>query len=937
MLYSGVQAKEEAQKLMSDLPTGTVTFLFTDIEGSTKLWEKSPRSMQIALTRHDALLWEAIEGHGGFVFKTVGDAFCAVFPTALGALKSALAAQRGLFSEAWGDEIGALRARMALHTGTTHERDGDYFGPPVNRVARLLSAGHGGQVLLSCSTQELVRDHLPPQTHLRDLGERRLKDLSRPERIFQLTAPDLPSEFPPLKTLESHTNNLPLQATPLIGREREVEAVCGLLRSSETRLLTLLGPGGTGKTRVGLQVAAELVDDFEDGVFFVPIAAITDPTLVAPTIARALGLSEGGAQPPEESLEGYLRDRQTLLLLDNLEQVLEAAPVVDRLLSTAASLKILVTSRTPLGLYGEYEFPIPPLSLPDPESLPPLENLTEYAAVRLFVERARAVRPDFSLAEDNAPAVVEICARLDGLPLAIELAAARIKLLSPQAMLSRLDSRLKLLTGGARNLPERQRTLRNAIAWSYEMLDEGEKTLFARLAAFSGGSTLEAVEAVCDPRGDLPEDALDVVSSLLDKSLLRQEEGQGAEPRLMMLETIREFALEKFEESDDTEAIRCAHAEYFLALAEEAEPELWGPEDAAWLNQLEQEHDNMRAALSWAIGHEEAELALRLGGALRWFWNMGGYYGEGRSWLEAALARDGWAPAHARAKVLEGVGWLANQQGDLDRAEAAAEEGLELSTEAGLGEVVVADFQNVLGDAARHRGDYERAAELLEMSLALHRAARDTRGVAWSLGNLANVASDRGNYERAKNLYEEGLALSRGLGGAELLGAYLISLGDEYLLEGNLERATKLNEEAAELYRKRGRKGLLQIALDNLGWSALIRGDLQRAETLHEESLVLCRELGDKLIGLESIEGFACAAGAGGAAERAARLFGAVEALREAAGYHQATRAHSLREPYLAAARSQVAEAAWAEAWEEGRSMTFEEATAYALQGKTGG
>src|ERR671912_238861 len=645
---------------MADLPTGTVTFLFTDIEGSTKLWEKSPRGMQVALTRHDALLWEAIEGHGGFVFKTVGDAFCAVFPTALGALESALAAQRGLFSEAWGEEIGALRARMALHTGTTHERDGDYFGPPVNRVARLLSAGHGGQVLLSSSTQELVRDHLPPQIHLRDLGERRLKDLSRPERVFQLTAPDLPSEFPPLRTLESRTNNLPLQATPLIGRERDVEAACGLLRSSETRLLTLLGPGGTGKTRVGLQVAAELVDDFEDGVFFVPIAAITDPTLVAPTIARILGLSEGEAQPPEELLEGYLRDRQTLLLLDNLEQVIEAAPVVEKLLSSAANLKILATSRIPLGLYGEYEFPVPPLSLPDPDSLPPLEHFTEYEAIRLFVERARAVKPDFSLTEENGPAVVEICKRLDGLPLAIELAAARIKLLPPRVLLDKLGNRLKILTGGARNLPERQRTLRNAIEWSYELLDEGEKLLFARLGVFSGGATLEAIEAVCDAEGDLPTDVFDGASSLLDKSLLRQEEGAGGEPRFVMLETIHEFANAMLEGSGEAEAMRRAHASYFLALSEEADPALKGAEDAAWLDRLEQEQDNMRTALSWAIEHEEGELALRLGAALRWFWYMEGYYGEGSRWLEAAL-RKNWdaASTEGRARALEGVGWLA--------------------------------------------------------------------------------------------------------------------------------------------------------------------------------------------------------------------------------------------------------------------------------------
>jgi predicted ATPase/class 3 adenylate cyclase len=923
---------------MADPPTGTVTFLFTDIEGSTKLWEKSPRGMQVALIRHDAVLWEAIERHGGFVFKTVGDAFCAAFPTALGALEAALAAQRGLFSEAWGAEIGTLRARMALHTGATHERDGDYFGPPVNRVARLLSAGHGGQILLSSSTQELVRDHLPAATHLRYLGEKRLKDLSRPERIFQLTTPALPSEFPPLKTLESHTNNLPLQATPLVGREREVEAVCGLLRSSETRLLTLLGPGGTGKTRVGLQVAAELADDFEDGVFFVPIAAITDPTLVAPTIARVLGLSEGGAQPLEELLEGYLRDRQTLLLLDNLEQVLEAAPIVERLLSNAPNLKILATSRIPLGLYGEYEFPVPPLSLPDPDSLPPLEYLTEYEAIRLFVERARAVRPDFSLTEENGPAVVEICERLDGLPLAIELAAARIKLLPPRVLLDRLGNRLKILTGGARNLPERQRTLRNAIEWSYGLLDEGEKMLFGRLGVFSSGATLEAMEAVCDAEGDLPTDVFEGASSLLNKSLVRQEEGAGGEPRFVMLETIHEFANAKLEGRGEAEAVRRAHAEYFLALAEEADPMLWGAEDAAWLDRLEQEHDNMRTALSWAIEHEEGELALRLGAALRWFWYMEGYYGEGRRWLEAALGKD-WdaAAAEARARALEGVGWLASGQGDLDRAQAAAEEGLKLSTEAGLGDVVVADLQNVLGEAvARHRGDYEWAAELLTEGLALHRKAGDIRGVAWSLGSLANVSGDRGNYEQAKRLYEEGLALSRELDGAELLGTYLINLGYESLLEGKPESATALNEEAAELFRKRGRRGGLQHALDNLGWATLLQGDYERAETLHKQSLRVSQDLGDELIASESLEGLACTAGAQREAERSAILFGAAEGLREAEGYQQAPRDHSLREPYLAAARSLVGETAWGAAWKKGRSMQFEDALVYALEDSNG-
>jgi len=916
---------------MADLPTGTVTFLFTDLEGSTKLWEKSPEGMQVALARHDAVLWEAIEGHGGFVFKTVGDAFCAAFPTAHDALEAVLAAQRTLFSEEWGEETGTLRARMALHTGAAHERDGDYFGPPVNRVARLLSAGHGGQILLSSSTQELVRDHLPPQTHLGDLGERHLKDLSRPERIFQLTAPDLPSEFPPLRTLDAYPNNLPLQATPLIGREREVEAVCARLRSPDTRLLTLVGPGGTGKTRVGVQVAAELVDDFEDGVFFVPLAAIEDPSLVAPTIARVLGLSEDGAQPPEELLEGYLRERHMLLFLDNLEQVIESASMVDRLLSSGAGLKILATSRIPLGLYGEYEFPVGPLSLPDRESLPPVENVTEYEAVRLFVERARAVKPDFALTEEDGAVVVEICYRLDGLPLAIELAAARIKLLSPRVLLDRLGNRLKILTGGARNLPERQRTLRNAIEWSYELLDEGEKMLFGRMGVFSGGATLEALEAVCDARGDLPADVFDGAASLLDKSLLRQEEGTEGEPRFVMLETIREFANVKLEGSGESEESRRLHAEYFLALSEEAGPGLKGPEQEMWLERLESEHNNMRAALSWTIERREGGLGQRLAGALWRFWWMGGYFDEGRRWLEETLAEGDGAPV-PRGKTLDGLSWLYHLLGDLDRAEAVAEEGLQLSAEAGIETGTVASLRGTLGEVVRSRGDHERAEELFEESVSLYREIGDRWGEAWSLGSLANVAGDRGDHERAKRLYEEGLALSQRLGDARPFGAYLGSLGYEFLLEGNLERAVELNEEAAALFRKQGRRGDLRYVLVNLGWAALLRGDHERAEASYEECLVLCRELGDRLTASESLEGLACSAGDRGAAGRASVLFGAAEALRAATGYQLAPRDRSLREPYLAAARAQVAEAAWSAAWEEGHSMEFDAAVVYALE-----
>src|SRR5829696_7836638 len=920
---------------MAEPHTGTITFLFTDVEGSTSLWERNPKAMSEALSRHDEILRTAIEAHNGHVFKTVGDAFYAAFSTALEALSAALDAQRALHHAEW-EETGPLRVRMALHTGATEERDGDYFGPSLNRVARLLSAGHGGQVLMSLATEELVRDELPEETALRDLGERRLKDLFRPEHVFQITTSGLPTEFAPLRTLDARLNNLPAQPTPLVGREREVAQVCERLRSPAVRLLTLTGPGGTGKTRLGLQAAAELIDEFAGGTFFVPLAPITDPALVAPTIARALGLTETGDQTLEELLRDYLRDRQTLLLVDNFEQVLGAAPLVTELLSAAPNLKVLTTSRIVLRLYGEYEFAVPPLEVPDPKRPQPLEQVTQYDAVRLFIERARAAKADFTVTSDNAPEVAEICARLDGLPLAIELAAARTKLLPPRAMLDRLGDRLKLLTGGARNLPQRQRTLRGAIEWSYELLDAGEMTLFSRLAVFSGGCTLEAMEAICDAESELPMDILEGTSSLMDKSLLRQEEGAEGEPRFVMLETIHEYGRERLNKSGEAEEIRRLHAEYFLALAELGESKLWGPEEAKWLECLEIEHDNMRDALSRALDAVEAELALRLAGALWRFWWMRGYYDEGRRWLEAALAKDGRASA-ARAKALEAVGWLADDQGDIDRAVAAAEEGLSLSARAKIESSVTASFLRMLGSAAYVHGDHEQAARLYEESLALSREARDERGVASSLLQLGNVSGDRGAHEEAKTFYEEGLALSRKLDDKALLASALISVGAEFLLQGDYERGAMLNEEAAELYRERGNRGHLQYALDNLGWAALMRGNLQQAEELHRESLALSRQLGDKLVAAEALEGLACSASARGEAERVARLFGAAEAQREAVGYRQEPREHALRQPYLVAARPRLSKARWDAAWAEGRQLGFEEAIAYALGKAWGG
>src|SRR5215212_7780228 len=923
---------------MTGPPTGTVTFLFTDIEGSARLWERNSQEMQEALARHDELLRTAIEARDGYVFKTVGDAFCAAFGTATDAAEAALACQLALLEEGWAEEVGAIRVRMALHTGAAEERDGDYFGPPVNRVARLMSAGHGGQVLLSLPAQELVRDQLPAGTSLRDLGEHRLKDLFRPERVFQLVSPDLPSEFPPLRTLDAYRNNLPLQPTPLVGREKEVAEVCDLLRGEETRLLTFTGPGGIGKTRVALQAAADLLDDFPDGTFFAPLATLTQAELFFSTVAETLGVQETGEQPLDESLKDYLKERRLLLVLDNFEQVLGAAPTVTELLAAAPGLKVLATSRAPLGLYGEHEYDVPPLSVPDVRHLPDFKTLSQYEAVRLFIERAKSAKVDFEVTDESAPAVAEICVRLDGLPLAIELAAARIKMLPPKAMLQRLGSRLKLLTGGARDLPERQRTLRATIEWSHALLDGGEQVLFGRLAVFSGGRTLEAIEAICDAEGDLPVEVFEGVSSLVDKSLLRQEEGPGGEPRFVMLETVHEFAREKLGESEKAEQIKRVYAEYFLNLAEEAYPELKGPNQLEWLERLEAEHDNMRAALSWALKRKEVEVALRLGSALSYFWSMRGYQSEGRSWLEEALAIEGRVSPEVRAMALAAAGELAFEQGELDRAQEAYDEGLELLEHEGR-EPSEAEplLLGLLGWVEWEREDYRRAKQLFEEGLALSREMSDTWWLASSLSNLALVSYSQGDYERATELYDESMDLFREQGDKQSLALCLNNLAMLVCSQGELGRAGKLTEEGVALHRELGIRGGVSVGLYNLGWIALLQDDLGRAADLYSESLSLAWDIGMNPTVQSALEGFACVAREEGDAERAAQLWGAAQTLHETKGIPRDSDFLAEADARISAVRSGMGEEVWEEALRKGRAMTLEEAVSYALEEEASG
>ena len=610
-----------------------------------------------------------------------------------------------------------------------------------------------------------------------------------------------PFAFPPKKPPGAGKQNLPTPKTSFVGREREIVELKREL--AMTRLLTLTGVGGSGKTRLALEAARDLVGAYQDGVWLVELAPLSEGKLVPQAVARTMRVREQPGRPLIDALTEALHKKTTLLVLDNCEHLADSvAHLADKLLALCSNLRVLTTSRETLEVEGEVVRRVPPLSVPHTDRLPAAGELMHYDAVRLFVERTRLRLSAFEITPHNATAVAEVCTKLEGIPLAIELAAARMDVLTAEQIAQRLDRALGLLTGG-RATDRRHRTLRATLDWSFELLSEPERKLFCRLSVFAGGWTLEAAEAVGAGDGIEEGDVMELFLTLVDKSLVVSEAEEGGF-RYRMLEPLRQYAQEKLEESEEAQATKRAHAEYFLALAEEAEPRLWESGDKAWFGRLEREHDNIRAALSWTLEHGEAELALRLGGALRWFWSARGYYGEGRRWLERALSEEGRTSAKARAKALDGVGWLASEQRDIERAEAAAEEGLKLSEEAGIGGVILADFKNLLGEAAWLRGDYERAAELVEEGLMLHREARNTRGVAWSVCSLANTSSELGDYERSKELFEEGIALAREMGGALPLGDLLMALGYEYLLEGDHERATALSEEAAELYRKRG-------------------------------------------------------------------------------------------------------------------------------------
>ena len=978
---------------MHHFPTGTVTLLFTDIEGSTRLLQQLGNRYADVLTEYRQLLRAACQQWHGHEVDTQGDAFFVAFVRAMDAISAAVDVQRTLAAHPWPEGV-IVRVRIGLHTGEPSVVSEGYVGMDVHYAARLMSAGYGGQVLLSQTTRDLVEHDLPEGVSLRNLGEHRLKDVGYSSHIFQLVIADLPADFPPLMTLStrsSYPNNLPVMPTPLIGREQEIAAVQHLLRIQEVRLLTLTGPGGTGKTRLSVQVAAELSDQFPDGVFFVALAAVSDADLVVPTLAKVLGIREGGSRPLLESLKEHLQQKQVFLLLDNFEQVAPAALQIEDLLLACPHIKVLITSRALLHLQTEHVFSVPPLALPDITHLPKSKALEQYASVALFIQRAQAIQPSFQVSQSNARAIAEICVRLDGLPLAIELAAARIRLLPPQALLARLSNSLQVLTAGAQTLPMRQQTLRNAIQWSYDLLDIQEQQLFRRLSVFVGGWTLEAAEAVVNAGQQASADGLPVldgIASLLDKSLLLQVALDDEEPRLIMLETIREFGWKSLVASGEMEATQQAHASYYLALADEAEAQLGGPQLIAWLDRLEQEHDNLWAALSWLLEEDEAsgdirgtdeghniEMALRMSAALERFWVVRGHRSEGRTILERALARNKGGTTPVRAKALITAARLAFSQSDYERGETLAREGLALFRK--LGDIRgIALSLDRLGMAAWRRGDFAAARSLMEEDLSLFRKLGDKERVAWSHFTFGLLNSKQGEYARAQTLFEESLTMHRVFGNKRGIAASLNQLaigklvtrsdpvsarslleealtlnreiGDKEgiavsssllaelaLSQNDLVTARSLAEESLVLYREMEyHKGTAE-SLSLLARIATVRGDYASARALCNECLAIAKELGDRELlasGLERLAGVIAAQESGGTSIQlavwAAKLWGAAESLREVIGAPIPPLERATYECAVTTMRTQLGEEVFATAWAEGRNMTPDQALA---------
>jgi predicted ATPase/class 3 adenylate cyclase len=943
-----------AQGELSALPTGTVTFFFTDIEGSTRLLQELGASRYAMLqAEYRQLLRAAMTAHGGHEVDSQGDSSFSVFAIASSAVAAAVAAQRAMAAHPW--PAGTMvRIRMGLHSGTAQVAGERYIGLDVHRAARIAAAGHGGQVLLSLTTRDLVEHELPAGAALRDLGAHRLKDLQRPEHLSQVVLSDRPNDFPPLNTLDAHPHNLPVQLTSFVGRARELAELKPLLLTS--RLLTITGPGGTGKTRLALSLAADVVELFADGVWLVELAPLADPTLVPHSVAAMLGVREQPGRPILDTLVDYLRPKDLLLVLDNCEHLIATcALLAETLLRAASSVHILASSREALGITGETAYRVPSLPLPDVHTAS-LDALTQNDCVRLFVERATATHSPFRLTAKNAPAIAQIGRRLDGIPLALELAAARTKVFPPDQIVALLDDRFRLLTGGSRTALPRHQTLLALIEWSHDLLTAAERMLLRRLSVFAGGWSLDAAQAVCGDR--LGEDVLETLAHLADKSLIDVEEPtEAAEGRYRLLETVQQYARDKLLASGEPERVRDRHLEYFVQFAEEAEPHLRGAEQLDWLDRVEREHDNLRIALAWALESGKSEHALRLAGALYYFWELRAYWSEGQKWLDEALAlfarqQNGTAAAGGvgetsiptrgevalRAKALYAAGKMRfGAQFDFAGSRTMVEESLRLWREL--------DDKWWMAAALEHVGfmllpeDAQTAIARLEEGVSLAREVKDRWPLAMCLVRLAGAVAGT-DVAAARRIREEGVMVARSVGDKSVLSQGLQGLAPFYQVEGNFTAAASVAEEAVAEARAIGSVTQVFLSLFALVGTACLRGDLTTAREYCVQALAYSRETGASQWLFMVLLAFSVVALFGGEAERGVHLFAAGTTplrergfdLRKVALAGEGGPSFSIIEQILEKAREQLGPTAFATAWAEGQQLTPEQALALATE-----
>ena len=910
------------------LPTGTVTFLFTDIEGSTRMAEENPDKWGSLHARHHEIMREAIDSCHGYTFQTVGDSFCASFDTAFDGLQAAIKAQTNLLHENWGSM--PIKVRMGIHTGNAEILPiGDYSGYlTLSRVQRLMSAGHGGQILLSQSSQNLVREDLPEKVFLRDLGEQRLKDLTHPEHIYQVIAPGLPVDFPALKTLTTQLNNLPNQPTPFVGREREISSVMGLLRNSQVRLVTLSGAGGTGKTRLSLQAGAELVDEFEHGVWFVELATLKDPKLLLPAIAATLKVNESSGTSVVQALNEFLLERHLLLILDNFEQIIASAPLLGSLLSSAPKIKILVSSREVLRLRGEHDFPVPPMSLPELRRKQTAAVLAQYEAVALFAQNAQAANPTFALTEDNAEIIAQICSKLDGLPLAIELAAARSRLLKPAVMLEKLRNRLDTLTGGARDLPGRQQTIRGTIDWSYELLDNTEKVFFSRLGVFVGGWTLESAEAVCGK--GLHGDVLSLLESLLNKSLIRQVNGKSGEDRFTMLETIHDYAFEKLTQSGELQTSQHELATMIGTVLDNTLHAQGGTNEVSYFAKLDDELDNLRTTMEWSLARNQPELAFKVS-RLWEYWVQRVNKLEPLHWVERALKMETDAPDLERAYAFNGAGNLEIGIAEWHRAEKYYQTALDLFKKLNHRDGISRCLNN-LGNIAKSDKEFEKARQLYEESMDYHDP--DSFTISLTLDNLGNIARIREDWEVARGYFLRSREICERLGAAAGVSYADWFLGIVALAQMDLEEARQRFTSAAKANYIDTNPMMRDNYTGLIGYVHLLEGDLAKARPMLSTGLAALPEFlragSDITDAWFMIDGQARLDLLDGNPGRAAQLFGISSAWRKKDDYPISDAERPGYEDCLSSARAALGENAFEETFHKGFSMSIKEAVAFA-------